>query len=78
MSVHQRKNDRWIAKFSAGFLSDDPGLIRHSFGRGIPSEAAALIRHAPEHSRRLPLIAYDCGARPGASELLSLTWDRED
>jgi integrase len=43
-----------------------------------PAEATALIKHAPEHLKRFLIIAYYCGARPGASELLSLTCDKVD
>ena len=86
MSVHQRKYGRWIAKFPKGTLPDDPDRIHKYLGRGIEGEAAArkfndslpLIKHAPEHLKRFLIIAYYCGARPGASELLSLTWDKVD
>jgi len=86
MFVHQRKHGRWIAMFPKGTLSDDPGRTRKYFGRGIEAETVArphneslsLIKHASEHLKRFLIIAYYCGARSGASELLSLTWDKVD
>jgi hypothetical protein len=41
MSVHQRKDGRWIARFPEKALPDDPDQTRPYFGRGFESETAA-------------------------------------
>lgn len=53
-------------------------LKKNGTKQTTPAEAAALIKFAPEHLKRFLIIAYYCGARPGASELLSLTWHKVD
>lgn len=39
-------------------------------------EMQALLKHAAPHMQRFILLAYNFGCRPGAVELLSLTWDK--
>jgi integrase len=43
-----------------------------------PDEVRAIYRHAPAHLQRALAIAYYTGARPGASEVLRLTWQDVD
>lgn len=40
-----------------------------------PDEVTAILKHASEHLRRAILLSYYLGLRPGATELLGLTWD---
>lgn len=43
-----------------------------------PGEFAAILSCAPEHLRRICLIAYYCGLRPGPVECYRLRWDMID
>ncbi len=41
-----------------------------------PNETARILKNAPPHLKRAIILSYYIGLRPGAVELLSLTWDR--
>jgi integrase len=41
-----------------------------------PDETAAILKNAPPHLKRAIALSYYLGLRPGAVELLTLTWDR--
>lgn len=45
MSVHQLPDGRWICKFPAGTIKDQPKKIKEYFGRGTEGEAAARRRN---------------------------------
>jgi integrase len=89
-TVHRELSDiqavlNWAAKPIRRLISANPVRDYEKIKRRdrvvLPpsqAEAAALLKHAPEHLKRFLIIAYYCGARPGASELLSLTWDKVD
>jgi integrase len=89
-TVHRELDDiqavlNWAAKPNRRLISSNPVRHYEKIKRRdrvvlppTPAEAAALVKHAPEHLKRFLIIAYYCGARPGASELLSLTWDKVD
>ena len=40
------------------------------------AETTAILKHAAPHLKRAITLSYYIGLRPGAVELLSLTWDR--
>lgn len=89
-TIHRELSDiqavlNWAAKPIRRLISVNPVRDYEKIKRRdrvvlppTPAETAALIKHAPEHLKRFLIIAYYCGARPGASELLSLTWDKVD